>query len=651
MPAKQADTQVGAVRPEQADGQAPGAARLGGRAHGWLVPGIPAAAELLIGGYQIAGPSLWRDEAATITGSQRPAGAILALVRNADAVHGPYYLLMHIVIVLGGTSETALRLPSLIAMSGAVALTAMLAKRLALASGLPAPSATGLSAGLLLAAVPLTTRYAQEARPYALTSLFAVLATYLLIRAAGSGRRSWWACYAAALTLTGLFNLFAVLLAVAHGVSLLAARRLSPASAVRASRPQPAGHASHAQAASGTAGTPANDATTGQAAVTASAASGDAGNPANGATLPAHGTNTPAGDASTAAGDTLADRHVATADAGATGPAATAHPGAAGLGGAAGGGPAEPADRMADGSPLRWLAACAVAALLLIPMAILSLRQSAQLSWVTTPDLSTLATLIRDFAGAVLLIPVVAVLAGLGCAAGRGLRRGSGLALATVALPWLVLPPVLLLAASLAHPVYVERYVVFCLPALAVLSAAGLTWLVHLTRGALRQPGAAVGWPVRAVAFGPSVLLALIMVAGLIGPQRAVRLASARTDDLRAVAATIAANERPGDAIVYLPWDTVTVGLAYPAPFLRLRDVELGSGPVASATLRGLQAPASVVAARLRGARRLWTVRWAHQLGPLRLTRADHAAIAAIGRMHLIRRWRIESVIVSLYAP
>src|SRR6266699_2524414 len=171
---------------------------------GWLVVVVPALAELLVGGYRIGSPSLWRDEAATISGSQRPVSAIAAMVQHEDAVHGPYYLLMHLVIAAGGISATALRLPSLIAMCLAVGLTAALGRRLAEASGMAAPQAAGLLAGLALTAVPLTTRYAQEARPYALTTLFAVLATYLLVRAVASPRWPWWVLYAAALLLTGL---------------------------------------------------------------------------------------------------------------------------------------------------------------------------------------------------------------------------------------------------------------------------------------------------------------------------------------------------------------------------------------------------------------------------------------------------------------
>ena len=86
----------------------------------WLVAVIPALAELVVGGYRIGVPSLWRDEAATISGSQRSLGAIASMLRHEDAVHAPYYVLMHPVIAVGGTSATVLRLPSLIAMTLAV---------------------------------------------------------------------------------------------------------------------------------------------------------------------------------------------------------------------------------------------------------------------------------------------------------------------------------------------------------------------------------------------------------------------------------------------------------------------------------------------------------------------------------------------------
>src|SRR6185437_10117971 len=161
------------------------------------------------------------------------------------------------------------------------------------------------------------------------------------------------------------------------------------------------------------------------------------------------------------------------------------------VGASADAGPAVESDRvpsagrfLAAGVLARWLVVCGAAAVVLAPVAVFSVQQSAQLNWVRRPDLSTVATLVRDFAGITALIPVVGLLALLGCAAGPGVRRGAGLTLAVVTLPWLVVPPVLLLAGSLADPVYVERYVMFCLPARSILAAAGLIWLADLTRGA-----------------------------------------------------------------------------------------------------------------------------------------------------------------------
>src|SRR5260221_13559502 len=64
------------------------------RSFDWLGAIIPALAELVVGGYRIGVPSLWRDEAATIAGSQRTLAPIGAMGPNQDAVHRPHYGLM-----------------------------------------------------------------------------------------------------------------------------------------------------------------------------------------------------------------------------------------------------------------------------------------------------------------------------------------------------------------------------------------------------------------------------------------------------------------------------------------------------------------------------------------------------------------------------
>jgi mannosyltransferase len=496
---------------------------VGRRLPGWLVVGLPIVAALVVGGYRLGGASLWRDEAYTLEVSRRSFGQIASLLLHFDAVHGPYYLGMHVVVSVLGTSEVALRLPSLIATALAAGALAALGQRLAQLSGLPMPPVTGLVAGLLFVAAPQTTYYAQDARPYGLVTLFAVVATWLLIVAISSGGGWWWAGYAAAIVLTGLMSLFALLILAAHGVTLLAAAR-------RRTRLLP------------------------------------------------------------------------------------------------------------------WLAAAVAAALVLSPLIVLGYAQDRTLSWVTRPGLGTVSTMVTLFAGSKALIALVAALALCGIASGLGSGRLRQVTIVTVALPWLVLPPFVLLAVSAVKPVYVERYVVFCQPALALLCAAGLAWagrLIATTSAGRAAP--ALAWA------APAVILA-VLALGLVGPQRTARLTSARPDNLRGVSAVVAANERPGDAVFYLPSEARVIAMAYPAPFAKLRDLALRKSPVASDSLTGTQVWAPVLARRFAGTHRVWVVQWAGQLNLRPATKVGREELALIRPMHLVRRWTIQSVVLSLYA-
>ena len=140
---------------------------------------------------------------------------------HQDAVHGAYYVLMWAVVRLAGSGELATRLPSALAMAAAAGVVAMLGRRLV------SPRA-GLAAGLVFAAMPPVSWFGQDARPFAMETALACVASYLFIRvvnAGGSRRRRWLAAYAAALLLTGLANLFGLLLIAAHGVTLAAGHR------------------------------------------------------------------------------------------------------------------------------------------------------------------------------------------------------------------------------------------------------------------------------------------------------------------------------------------------------------------------------------------------------------------------------------------
>src|ERR1700729_1536158 len=194
---------------------------------GWLVIAVPMVTAFAVGGYEIGGPSLWRDEGYTKDAIGRPVSQIFALLGHQDAVHGGYYVLMHVIAAAAGTSATALRFPSLCAMVIATGFTAAIGRRaaaLALVPDLRAPdlrppghrvpdagrgrhldipALTGLLSGLLFATAPYMTFYAQMARSYAIETMFATIATYLLLRAYPDGRWRWWLAYAAAVALTG----------------------------------------------------------------------------------------------------------------------------------------------------------------------------------------------------------------------------------------------------------------------------------------------------------------------------------------------------------------------------------------------------------------------------------------------------------------
>jgi mannosyltransferase len=515
------------------------------RRPGWVVIAVPMVAALALGGYRLGGPSLWRDEAYTISVAGRSPGQIAGLLAHLDAVHGPYYLCMHFVVSLLGTSAVAIRLPSLLATSVAAGFTAAIGRRLARTAALPAPSVTGLLAGLLFVAAPRTTYYAQDARPYGLVVMFAAAATYLLIRAAADDRWRWWVAYGAAITMVGVFNLFALLLVVAHGAALTQARLQA-----RAGRPALG---------------------SGQAVP-----SGPAGQP--GIRLP------------------------------------------------------------------RWAAAVAVAVIPLTPMFYFGYQQGSTLGWVKRPGLPAVIRLVTDMAGSQPLIPLVAVLAVAGAAAGLRSRQPGQPSLTAVALPWLVLPAFILLGISQVHPAYVERYVVFSLPALALLCAAGLAGLAGLAaRSPIARQRAALAWL-------PSAVILAVLAGLLVRPQHLTGPPAARPDNLRAAAAAIGANARPGDVVFFIPSKTRIVRIAYPAQFTGVRDLALAKSPAASATLVGTQVHPPALRSLFAGVRRVWVVQWKRQLHRRAKRPVGRAELALIAPMHLVRRWHARSIVVSLYA-
>ena len=81
--------------------------------------------------------AMGNDEVATRYAALLPLHLLARLLRHVDAVHGLYYLLMHGWMAVG-TSPAVMRIPSVIAMTAAAALVAIIGRRLT-GSGWAAP--------------------------------------------------------------------------------------------------------------------------------------------------------------------------------------------------------------------------------------------------------------------------------------------------------------------------------------------------------------------------------------------------------------------------------------------------------------------------------------------------------------------------------
>ena len=162
----------------------------------------------------IGRPSIWYDEAATITASTRSLGQLWSMLGNVDAVHAAYYLVIHALFDVVGYSPIALRVPSAIAVGVAAALTVILARLFVR----PVPATI---AGVVFCLLPRTTWMGTEGRSYAITAALAALLTIVLVRAIRSRSRRWWVLYTALVVVSCLVFVYLALVVVAHGASVL----------------------------------------------------------------------------------------------------------------------------------------------------------------------------------------------------------------------------------------------------------------------------------------------------------------------------------------------------------------------------------------------------------------------------------------------
>ena len=162
-----------------------------------------------------ARPSLWFDEAATISASTRTVGELWRMVANIDAVHGLYYLLMHGWFAVFPATEFAARLSSSVAAGVAAAGVVVLGRQ---TSG----RAVAVTAGVIFAILPRVTWAGAETRSYALTMAAAVWLTVFCVRTARRGSRWGWLVYAVLMITAAFLNVFLVLMLPVHAVVVIA---------------------------------------------------------------------------------------------------------------------------------------------------------------------------------------------------------------------------------------------------------------------------------------------------------------------------------------------------------------------------------------------------------------------------------------------
>jgi len=200
--------------------------------------------------------------------------------------------------------------------------------------------------------------------------------------------------------------------------------------------------------------------------------------------------------------------------------------------------------------------------------------QSQQVSWLPAITPSTLWLLAveqffpgsRALAAAAWTLVLVGVVGSLRavrrapCAPARARARAVLPGPVGLALPWLAVPPVLLVGGSLlGEPIYYPRYVAFTSGALALLVA------LPLARGRGWRPAAAVG-----------------LLAAIAAPVLAEQKEVAAKSDYSLAAAEVQRQGRPGDAVLWGPFavfpaDTRVLAAAYPDAFAGLRDPTLGA--------------------------------------------------------------------------
>ena len=160
-------------------------------------------------------PTIWYDEAVTLNLLHRPFGDTWPVLREVDAVHGIYYMVLRGWTWFTGDSIEAVRAFSALGVGVTAAATVLLVAR---HQRLLVATAAGFVTGI----VPGLAWTALDGRSYAWSAAFAVLATLALENACRHRKRPRdWVLYGVVCLFACCWHLYLVLLIIGHGIAVM----------------------------------------------------------------------------------------------------------------------------------------------------------------------------------------------------------------------------------------------------------------------------------------------------------------------------------------------------------------------------------------------------------------------------------------------
>ena len=280
----------------------------------------------------------------------------------------------------------------------------------------------------------------------------------------------------------------------------------------------------------------------------------------------------------------------------------------------------------------RWGGAMTIAAVLALPILVLSQQQKGQIAFLAhrgymSPKGWFVSPWFGHLPAAIVLWPVLLVgVAALAIEWRR--RRWPGAAPAT--LVWLILPGVLLAVVdALLSPAYNPRYLSFCLGAVALVLAIGCIAVVDAARRVDLRRGGAIA----------IVVLVLLGMASVVPEFLRARGEFAKDGgaDGRAVAAEVETRAEPGDTVLFGTGTRPSraprlVYRLYPEAFGELNDPQLRRSAADTDGLWDVLAPVSEVASALPDGR-VWLI----ETGSTGTAEEDLAALEEHGFVHVAR--------------